>query len=211
MICIVARLLTSQYNQNQNNYNKNEGLRMLLRISRYIDAFNNRMGKIIAYGTLLMALITFAIVVLRYGFNLGWIAMQESVTYLHAAVFLLCSAYTYQHNGHVRVDIFYRSMNARKQTIVNLIGCILFLLPVSLYITFICWHYVAESWQVLESSREPGGLPFVYLLKSILLIFSISMTLQAISEIIKHGLRLSNNDDSHELTTTDSADKQGTS
>lgn len=191
---------------------------MLITISRYIDAFNNKMGKVIAYATVLMALVTFAVVVLRYGFNLGWIGMQESVTYLHAAVFLMGSAYTYQQNGHVRVDIFYRRFNLRQQTFVNLLGCILFLLPVSLYISFISWHYVAESWQLLESSREPGGLPFVYVLKSFLLVFSISLTLQAISEIIKHCLvlikrdTLPNNDvnqGSNENNANPSIDKQG--
>lgn len=163
---------------------------MLAKTSQVIDKFNASMGKFIAYATILMAIITFAIVVLRYGFNLGWIAMQESVTYLHAAVFLLGSAYTYQQDGHVRVDVFYRKMSERSQTWLNLAGCLLFMLPVSAYITFICWHYVAESWSVLEGSREAGGLPFTYILKSFLLVFSISMLLQAISEIFKHALYL---------------------
>jgi TRAP-type mannitol/chloroaromatic compound transport system permease small subunit len=129
-------------------------------------------------------------VILRYGFNLGWIAMQESVMYLHAAVFLLGSAYTYQSNGHVRVDVFYRQFSERKQAWVNLGGALLFMLPVSLYIGIICFDYVLDSWRLFVGSREPGGLPFVYILKSFLLIFAISMVLQAISEVISQLLKL---------------------
>ncbi len=163
---------------------------MLAVISRTIDSLNEKLGKAVAYSTIIMALLMFSIVVLRYGFNLGWIAMQESVTYLHAAVFLVGSAFTYQQNGHVRVDVFYRQFSETKQTIVDLCGCLFFMLPVCLYLTIICWHYVAESWQLFEGSREPGGLPFTYLLKSLLLVFSVTMCLQAISEIIKKGLTL---------------------
>lgn len=132
----------------------------------------------------------FAVVVLRYGFDLGWIAMQESITYLHAAVFLLGSAYTYQQNGHVRVDVFYRRYSVKVKHIVDLLGCLLLMLPVASYIAITCWPYVMQSWQLLEGSREPGGLPFVYILKSFMLIFAIMMVLQAISEIIKHSKSL---------------------
>jgi len=118
--------------------------------------------------------------------------MQESVMYLHAAVFLLGSAYTYQQNGHVRVDVFYRRFSERQQTLVNLFGCVLFLLPFSLFLSYYCWDFVFNSWSVMETSREPGGLPFVYLLKTILLVFSVSMVLQGVSEIIKHSLALLN-------------------
>lgn len=138
---------------------------MLANISYFIDKTNAWIGKTIAYGTLLMALIMFAVVVFRYGFDLGWIAMQESITYLHAAVFLLGSAYTYQQNGHVRVDVFYRRYSVRTKHVVDAVGCLLFMLPVSAYIAVTCWPYVMESWHLFEGSREPGGLPFLYVLK----------------------------------------------
>lgn len=156
---------------------------MLSPIVNAINTTNSALGKLVSYATFAMALIMFAIVVLRYGFNLGWIAMQESVMYLHAAVFLLGSAFTFQHNGHVRVDMFYRKFSEKKQACVNLFGSLLFMLPVSLYIGIICFQYVLDSWRLLEGSREPGGLPFVYILKSFLLIFAVSMVLQAIADI----------------------------
>lgn len=163
---------------------------MLQKLSLIIDSINATLGKVVAYATLLMALIMFLVVVLRYGFNLGWIAMQESITYLHAAVFLLGSAYTYQQNGHVRVDVFYRKFSNKHRLLIDLFGCIFFMLPVALFVCIACWHYVVQSWQLLEGSREPGGLPFVYVLKSFLLVFSISLLLQAVSEIIKHSIAL---------------------
>ncbi|WP_371195429.1 TRAP transporter small permease subunit [Glaciecola sp. SC05] len=163
---------------------------MLKQTAHIIDTINGLLGRVISYATFAMALIMFAIVVLRYGFNLGWIAMQESVMYLHAAVFLLGSAFTFQQNGHVRVDVFYRKFSDKQQAKVNLFGSLVFMLPVSLYIGIICYQYVMDSWQLFEGSREPGGLPFVYILKSFLLVFAISMTLQALSDIATQSLKL---------------------
>ncbi|MFC4701666.1 TRAP transporter small permease subunit [Glaciecola siphonariae] len=163
---------------------------MLEKTCKVIDSINSALGKTVSYATFAMALVMFAIVVLRYGFNVGWIAMQESVMYLHAAVFLLGSAFTFQHNGHVRVDVFYRRFSERKKAQVNLFGSLVFMLPVSLYIGIICYQYVLESWRLFEGSREPGGLPFVYILKSFLLVFAVSMALQAISDIAQQSLKL---------------------
>lgn len=163
---------------------------MLQQSVNIINTVNASIGKFVSYATFVMAIVMFAIVVLRYGFNVGWIAMQESVMYLHAAVFLLGSAFTFQHNGHVRVDVFYRNFSVKQKAKVNLFGSLIFLLPVSIYIGIVCFNYVAESWRLLEGSREPGGLPFVYVLKSFLLVFAVSMILQAVADIISQSLTL---------------------
>lgn len=152
-----------------------------------ISSFNKVLGKLVSYLTLVMALLMFSVVVLRYGFNVGWIAMQESVTYLHAAVFLVGAAYTYQQDGHVRVDVFYRQFSERRKAMVNFFGTLFFLLPTSVFITVVSWDYVIESWANLEGSRESGGLPFLYVLKSFILVFSITLSLQGLSELIKQG------------------------
>ena len=159
-------------------------------VSAAIDIINKKIGEWVSYFTFLMAAITFVVVILRYGFNLGWIAMQESIVYLHAAVFLLGSAYTLQHDGHVRVDVFYRRFSEKRKALVNLVGTLFLLLPVMLFITLVSWHYVLESWQTLEGSMESGGLPFLYVLKSFILLFSITMLLQGISEVIKQSMIL---------------------
>lgn len=159
-------------------------------VSAAIEIINKKIGEWVSYFTFLMAAITFVVVLLRYGFNLGWIAMQESVVYLHAAVFLLGSAYTLQNDGHVRVDVFYRRCSEKRKALINLIGTMFLLLPVMLFITLVSWHYVWESWQTFEGSMESGGLPFLYVLKSFILLFSITMLLQGISEIIKQSMIL---------------------
>ena len=79
-----------------------------------IDRFTDHTARIISWLTLLMVLFSFAIVILRYGFNLGWIAMQESVLYFHGVVFMLGAAYTLKADAHVRVDIFYQKMTKKK-------------------------------------------------------------------------------------------------
>jgi TRAP-type mannitol/chloroaromatic compound transport system permease small subunit len=162
----------------------------VLSVSAVIDMINKKIGEWVSYFTFLMAAVTFAVVVLRYGFNLGWIAMQESVVYLHAAVFLLGSAYTLQHDGHVRVDVFYRGFSEKRKALVNLVGTLFLLLPVMIFITVVSWHYVFESWQTLEGSMESGGLPFLYVLKTFILVFSFTMLLQGVSEAIKQSLIL---------------------
>ncbi|MFC3121077.1 TRAP transporter small permease subunit [Agaribacter flavus] len=153
---------------------------------------NRQLGAFVSFATIVMAIVMFVIVLLRYGFNVGWIGLQESVTYLHAAVFLLGAAFTYQHDGHVRVDVFYRRFNARKRAVVDFFGALLFMLPVSVYLFVVCIDYVFESWRLMEASREPGGLPFVYILKSFMLLFAGSMALQAIAELINQGNKIVN-------------------
>jgi TRAP-type mannitol/chloroaromatic compound transport system permease small subunit len=142
-------------------------------------------GKVVAWLTLVMVLLTFAIVVLRYGFNLGWIWMQESVTYMHAMVFMLAAAWTLQDEGHVRVDIFYRDRSAKHQAWVNFAGTIVFLIPVCVFLVLIGWDYVSSSWRLFEGSREAGGLPLVYLLKSLIILLPALLLVQAVPNLFK--------------------------
>ncbi len=142
--------------------------------------------------TLIMVLMTFLIVVLRYGFNLGWIAMQESVIYLHAAVLLLGSAHTLRIGEHVRVDIFYRQQSEKRKALVDFVGTLVLLLPVNFFILIYSWSYVSSSWRVLEGSPEAGGLAAVFLLKSLIIVFAVVMLLQGFAELIRHGFTLTN-------------------
>lgn len=137
-------------------------------------------GQTVAWLTLLMVLLTFSIVILRYGFNLGWIWLQEIVIYLHVAVFTIAAAWTLQRDGHVRVDIFYTDMPLKKRAMVDLIGTFLFLVPFCVFVLIISTPYVANSWQLLESSREAGGLPLVFLLKSLILVLPALLLGQAL-------------------------------
>lgn len=140
-------------------------------------------GRSVAWLTLLMVLVTFLTVTLRYGFNMGWIWVQESITYMHAAVFMLAIAWAYQVDAHVRVDIFYRDAEPRRQALTNLVGSLLFLLPLCVFLILVGWDYVAASWSMKEGSRESGGLPFVYLLKSLIIIMPILLGLQTLDKM----------------------------
>lgn len=153
-----------------------------------IDKSTHLIGKFISWFTLFMVVNTFTIVVLRYGFNLGWIAMQESVLYMHGLVFLLGSAFTLKESGHVRIDVFYQKYSVKTKALVDLLGTVFLLIPVCVFIFIISWDYVSVSWKIMEESSQPGGLPFVYISKSFLLLFSVTMILQGVSEALKNVL-----------------------
>lgn len=140
-------------------------------------------GKAVSWLTLVMVLLTFVIVILRYGFNLGWIWLQEILTYLHVLVFCVVAAWTLQLDGHVRVDIFYARMTEKNKAWVDLLGSLLLLVPLCIFTLVIAWPYVAYSWKLLESSREAGGLPLVFLLKSLIMLMPALLLGQAVINI----------------------------
>ncbi|MFT2110550.1 TRAP transporter small permease subunit [Marinomonas sp. 2405UD68-3] len=158
---------------------------MINKLVSLAEAVSIYTGKCVAWLTLVMMLLTCLIVLLRYGFNIGSIALQESVLYLHALVFMMGAAYTFKDDGHVRVDVFYRNFSARKKAWVNIIGGVFFLLPMTLYTGYLSMDYVGSSWRVLETSQEPGGLPFVYLLKTLIPLMMISLIIQGLADIGK--------------------------
>ena len=159
-------------------------MKIFLNIARIIDGVNDAVGRWMAWLTVFMVLVTVIIVVLRYGFSIGFIWMQESVRFMHGFVFLLCASYTLLHNGHVRVDIFYAKMSARGKARVDIIGTILFLIPVCFAILFYSFDYVMNSWRETEGSLEERGLHAVYLLKTCIWIFAGSMIAQGLSRIV---------------------------
>lgn len=151
------------------------------------DRINHAIGRATAWLTLFMVLMTTIIVVMRYVFDAGMIWMQESVTWMHAAVFMLGASYTLLHEEHVRVDIFYRNMSARRQALVDLVGVVIFLLPLCGYLALAAYDFAAVSWSIRESSREPGGLPFpmISLLKSIVVVMPVLVALQGVSMMMR--------------------------
>jgi TRAP-type mannitol/chloroaromatic compound transport system permease small subunit len=151
------------------------------RIAYLIDQLNDGIGRLLAWLTLVMVVVTFGVVVLRYLFDLGSIALQESITAMHALLFMLGAAYTLRHEGHVRVDIFYRRFGVRGRAWVDLLGVVVLLVPVTLFIIGVSWEYVASSWQLHEGSREAGGLPGVYLLKSVIPLMALLLLLQGVA------------------------------
>jgi len=157
----------------------------MTRLAKFIDNLNFYLGKSLSWLTLLMVLLTFAIVVLRYVFSWGSIGLQEAVMYMHALVFMLGASYALQADAHVRVDVFYRDMTSRKKAWVNLLGTLLLLLPVCSFLVWVSFDYVARAWDLKEVSAESGGLPLVYILKTFIPLMGILLLLQGISTIIK--------------------------
>lgn len=162
----------------------------LLALVAVLEAVSIWTGRIVAWFSLFMVVITFLVVLLRYAFDLGWIAMQESVTYMHAALYMIGAAYTLQRNGHVRVDILYQKLSPRGRAWVDLLGTLLLLLPVCAFIAWVGWVYVLASWDVMEGSREAGGIPAVYLLKTLIIAMPVLVSMQGLAWILRNGLFL---------------------
>ncbi len=155
------------------------------RLKAILERISELVGSAIAWLTVLMVLGTFVIVVLRYVFDLGWIAMQESIVWMHAAVFMLGASYTLKQNEHVRVDIFYRRTTAERRAWVNVVGTVVFLLPLAGFVAATSWDYVATSWAISEASREAGGLPFPFvpILKSLIPATAALLIMQGIADL----------------------------
>lgn len=165
-------------------------MRALRRISQIIDGANEAIGRTVAWAALLLVLVQFAVVIMRYVFGIGSIFFQESLTYLHGALFMAGAGYTLLHDGHVRVDIFYSTASDRARAMVDIAGAAFMLLPVCVLIWWLSWPIVLSSWAVLEGSRETSGIQAVFLLKSLILVFAALVGLQGVSMAISAGLRL---------------------
>ncbi len=159
-------------------------------IAKMIDRLNQVLGATVAWLTLIMVLEQFAIVVMRYVFGVGYIYMQESIVYMHGILFLLGAGFTLLHNGHVRVDLIYREAPERQKALTDLLGSLLLLIPVMILILWVSYPYVEISWSVLEGSKETSGIPGIFLLKTMILVFAVLMLLQGISMAIHSSLIL---------------------
>ncbi len=142
---------------------------------RSFELIARKTGRAVMWLLLVMALIQFGVVVLRYVFGLNYIFMQESITYMHGAVFLLAGGYALLTDDHVRVDIFYREAPPRRKAMIDLAGTYLLLFPVCLLLLWTASPYVARSWLVGEGSNETSGIQALFLLKSAIPAFAILM------------------------------------
>ncbi len=159
----------------------------------FSERINIAIGRVTAWLTLVMVIVTFVIVVLRYVFDFGWIWLQETVGWMHAAVFMLAAAYTLAQDEHVRVDIFYRNCSPRRRALIDAVGTLIFLMPFCVFLIWTSWGYVSVSWSIHEGSREAGGLvyPFTSLLKSMIPLMAVLLFGQALAILAKsiHALR----------------------
>jgi TRAP-type mannitol/chloroaromatic compound transport system permease small subunit len=168
----------------------NELGRFAGRAADVIDRFTAAIGRAALWCCLYAVLAEFAVVLLRYAFGIGSIKLQESVLYAHAGLFMLAAAWTLQVGGHVRVDLFYAQARPRTRALIDLLGAVLFLLPFAAALAVLSLPYVERSWAILERSRESSGLPFVYLLKTLIPVFALLMGLQGIAQALRAALVL---------------------
>ena len=157
----------------------------ILGLADRIDRLNTAIGRAIAWAVLFVVLVQFLVVVLRYVAGIGSIWLSESIVYGHAALFMLAAAWTLRMGGHVRVDVFYAEASPRTKALIDLIGALLLLVPFMLVLAWLSLPYVARSWAILERSRETSGLPAVFLLKTLIPVFAVTMALQGISQAIR--------------------------
>jgi TRAP-type mannitol/chloroaromatic compound transport system permease small subunit len=162
-------------------------MQILVGLVRAIDRTNELIGRAISWLTLAMVLIACFVVLMRYGFAWGRVWIQETYVWLHGVVFMLGAGYTLLHNGHVRVDIFYRPASAHFKAWVDLLGSLFLLSPIVIMVLWVSGPYVADSWAHREASREAGGLPGLYLLKTVILGFCVSILAQGVS-LAAHSL-----------------------
>ena len=161
-------------------------------ISSKIDLTVKFIGHTVSWLALIMTVITLLIVILRYVFNIGSIWMQESLVWMHSAIFLMGAAYTLKSDEHVRVDIFYKSFSPKQKSWVNIIGAVFFALPVCIFLLMVTGDFVSSAWSVKEISRDAGGLPYpaIPLLKSLLLIMPLLIIFQTISILCKEFTKI---------------------
>ena len=163
----------------------------LKRVATAIDLINDWIGRCLAWLTLGMVLVTFTVVLMRYVFGLGSTILQESVVYMHAFVFMGCAGFALVHNGHVRCDIFYGPATPRAKAIIDLIGTFLFLIPMCVLVFWVTWPYAAASWAVLEGSPEGRmGIPAVFVLKTLIVVFAGLLAIQAVALVLHSALFL---------------------
>lgn len=153
----------------------------LTAIIESVDRINQAVGRAVAWLALLMVLVQFTVVILRYVFAIGFIPMQESIWYLHGILFMAGAGFTLMHDRHVRVDVYYRPASARKRALIDLGGSLFALVPICILTFYLSVGYVTNSWRVLEGSAEVSGLPFIYLLKTMIWVFAVLVGLQGIA------------------------------
>ena len=133
-----------------------------------------------------MLFVTCCIVLARYVLNIGSIAMQEAVMYMHGAVFMLGIPYTLKHRAHVRVDIFHQKLSTQGKALVEILGILVFLFPVSIFLFLSSLDYVSFSWTVRETSAMPGGLPGVFIIKTLIPTMALLLFLQGTAELLRN-------------------------
>ena len=150
-------------------------------VSGTIDRSNELVGRAVSWVSLLLVLVVFVDVVMRYAFKISFVFTQELEWHLFAFIFLIGAGYTLLHDGHVRVDIIYQRLSPRGKAWVNLLGVIFFLIPGCYLVISTSWKFVSNSFSMMEGSPDPGGIPYRFIVKGTMTVGYILLLLQGIS------------------------------
>ena len=151
----------------------------------FADGLNRQIARVVKWLALAMLLVQFGVVLGRYVFGVNSIAVQELILYMHATLFMLGAAYTLQVDKHVRVDIFYARLTPARRRLVDILGHVFFLIPSMLALVYWSWPSVANSWSILEGPISVGGLKAVFLMKSLIPLFAVTLILQSLAQLVK--------------------------
>jgi TRAP-type mannitol/chloroaromatic compound transport system permease small subunit len=165
-------------------------MRLFLHLADGIDRVTTAIGRAVAWLALAIVLMQFGLVIGRYVFSVGSVSATESVIYGQAFLVALTAAWTLAAGGHVRVDIFYGDASPRRRALVDLMGTVLLLLPFMLTLLWLSVPYALRSWAIMERSQETGGLPLVFVLKTLIPVFALLMALQGIAQAIRAAAAL---------------------
>ena len=160
----------------------------MLKVVHAIDRLTVALAHAVRWLAVAMVVVTMAIVILRYGLEIGAIALQESVMYMHGILFLIGIPYGLRQGTHVRVDILYARQTPARRRLIDTVGDVIFLLPLAGFIFVSSLPDTAASWRVLQGSSEVGGIPAVFLLKTLIPVTSALMFLQGLAELGKRWL-----------------------
>ncbi len=174
----IRRSLRSRFGEMSETSGWRKGLQV---IACCLTAVNTIIGRLAAWLVLYMTLMQFTVVIMRYVFSYGSIQMQESIWYMHGVLFMLGAGYTLAKEGHVRLDVFYRSATKRTRAWINFVGALVCLVPFCIVNFDFAWPFVLNSWAVFEGSTEAAGLPYIYLLKTVILVFSVLLAMEGLA------------------------------
>ncbi len=150
----------------------------------YIEKMINSFGKFISLMIPIMTILMIVIIVARYFFGIGLTGLQELVMYIHALIFLGCAGYVHYKDEHVRVDIFYRGSSDLYKKNINYFLSLIFLIPVCFVIGYYSIELIGMSWRIKEVSTEAGGLNYVYLQKTLIILFPITLLLTYLYQLL---------------------------
>jgi TRAP-type mannitol/chloroaromatic compound transport system permease small subunit len=170
-------------------------MQAIARTVRAISALNAALGAIFSYFSLGIVLVCFTVVVLRYVFRIGSVALQDLYVWMNGMMFMGIAGYALLKDAHVRVDVLYRGARTRTKALVDMFGTVVFVLPFVAALVFWTWPYVHRSWGLMEGSANTGGLPGLFVLKSFILVFAAVIGLQALAMFLRGVLVLGGRED----------------